>query len=59
MIDLAMMFGGGLWKDFGIWVRKATECWELSGLFCRSLEDKNVEDKADNGGLVVKFQGEV
>lgn len=25
-------------------------CWELSELFCRSLEGKNVESDRDNGG---------
>ncbi|KAL6060608.1 hypothetical protein STEG23_019780, partial [Scotinomys teguina] len=33
----------GLEKDFGTWVIKAIECWELSEMFCGSLEDKNVE----------------
>ena len=31
--------------------RRTIECSDLSGLFCRSLDDKNVESSAANGGL--------
>lgn len=53
---LTMLF----WEDSGraleLWTRKAIEFLELSELFWRSLEDKNVECSTDNGGLAYKFQ---
>lgn len=39
------MFLEGLQKDFGTLARKGIECRELSGLFRRSLQDRNVEGK--------------
>lgn len=40
MIDLTMLFqevSGNIWN---IGARKAVECLELNGLFCRSLEEE-------------------
>jgi hypothetical protein len=34
-----------------LWTRKALGCLILVKLFCRSLEDKNVEGNAEDGGL--------
>lgn len=45
--DLTMMFWGGLWKSFELWVVKACECLELSETY---LQD-NPESRADDGGL--------
>lgn len=43
------------WEDFKMTleycVRKATECSMLGELFCRNLEDKNVEGNAVHGCL--------
>ena len=40
-----------LGENFGNFARKFIECWELGGLLCRILEDKNVENNADNGAV--------
>ena len=49
------------WKDYTstleLLAKKATECWELSGIVCGDLEDKNVESNADDGGLAVEISG--
>lgn len=46
-------------KDCGVilklWARKTIECSELGELFCGILKDKNVESKADDGGLDYKI----
>lgn len=36
---------------FELWAGKAIECSELSGLFCGSLQGKNIEKSEDVGGL--------
>lgn len=36
---------------FESWTGKATECSELSVLFCTGLEDKHGKSYADSGGL--------
>jgi len=46
-------------KILELWGRRATENQELSGKFFRSLEDKNVVSRTEDGGLSVKFQEEV
>jgi hypothetical protein len=45
----------GLWNFVQ---EKATECSMFGELFCRNLEDKNVESKAENEGLAF-FQSKV
>lgn len=36
---------------FELWAKKSIEYAELNWLFCRCLEDKNIESSADDGGL--------
>ena len=43
--SLTMCFGEDCKSTLALCARKAFECWDISGLFCRSLEDKNVEVK--------------
>lgn len=42
-------------KDCGkileLCARKSTECWDFSGMFCGSLEDRNLESSAEDVGL--------
>ena len=45
-----MFFAEGLFKDFAILSIKVTEYSELGEIFCGSLEDKNVESNAKDGG---------
>lgn len=39
-----------------LWTRKALGCLMLGKLFCRSLEDKNVEDNAEDGSTREKSE---
>lgn len=34
-----------------LWAEESIECSELSGLFCGSLEDKNIKSSTGAGGL--------
>lgn len=47
--DLDMCFGEVCRRTLELWSRKAIEC--LTGSFFRTLDDRNVESSADNGGL--------
>lgn len=47
-MNLTMMFWVGVGR---LCARKAIECSVLGEMFCRILEDKNVEGDAGNGGL--------
>ena len=33
-------------------IMEGIECWDLSGMFYRNLEDKNIESSAEDGGLI-------
>lgn len=44
-------------RTLEIGVRKATECSVCGELFCRILKDRNVEDKAERGGLDCEVSG--
>lgn len=37
------------------WPQKVTECSDLNGLFCGSLDNKNTEINADDKGLASDF----
>ena len=41
-----------------LWAREVIEHQELSGLFCRSLEDNNVKSSTDDGGLAYEVSEE-
>ena len=50
MTDLMACFGEDCERALDLWDGK--ESWELGGKFFSSLEDKNVESKDEDGGLV-------
>lgn len=47
MTDMTMLFWRALWKNFRPLCKKA----RLGQLFCRSLEEKNIDDNTENAGL--------
>lgn len=36
---------------FEVWAAKAIGCLEFGGVLCGTLEDKSIENSADNGDL--------
>lgn len=50
MTDMTVVVGK-IMGVFGTLVWKITECSELNKMFCEKLVDKNIERKADDGGL--------
>lgn len=42
-------------RTFDLWAKKAIEFWELVVLFCRSFENRNVENSTGNGGLACEL----
>jgi hypothetical protein len=46
-----MMFWEDCEKTLEFWARKATECLKFGELFCRYMEDKNVESSVVDGSL--------
>lgn len=54
MTDMTMLFWRALWKDFRPGCKKA----RLGELFCRSFEEKNVDDSTENAGLAYQVSEE-
>lgn len=46
-----MFWGQDCQRTLELWARKAIEISEFSGLFCGSLEQKNVGSSVDVGGV--------
>jgi hypothetical protein len=44
-----------LWKDFGTLGWRIIECLNFDGLFCGSLEEKNIESSAEGRGLACEI----
>lgn len=50
--DLTVCFGENYGRTSELWARKA-RCWEPSGLFCGSFEEKSAEGDAEDGDLAI------
>jgi hypothetical protein len=50
------MFGGRLWKDFGICAKRTIECLDLIGKFCRRCKIRMLRAIQKMETWLVKFQ---